>query len=115
MPESLYTALDKTLKTLTCYQSGVAKVWNQRGWDYLKKLNYSWQSPRAKHHKADKLAQVAFKQNLPLKVFELKEKYPEAEIDLWFFDEHRVGLKPINAKSLGESWTLAHSCGSTSL
>ena len=79
-------------------ETGVEKVWNQRGWDYLKKLKYSWQSPRAKHHKADQLAQVAFKQNLPLKVFELKEKYPEAQIDVWFFDEHRVGLKPIIRK-----------------
>lgn len=76
----------------------VEKVWNQRGWDYLKKLRYSWQSPRAKHHKGDKLAQVLFKQNLPLKVLELKEKYPEAEIAVWFFDEHRVGLKPILRK-----------------
>lgn len=79
-------------------ETGVEKVWNQRGWDYLKKLRYSWQRPRAKHYKGDKLAQVLFKQNLPLKVLELKEKYPETEIDVWFFDEHRVGLKPILRK-----------------
>lgn len=79
-------------------ETGVEKVWNQRGWDYLKKLKFSWQSPRAKHHKGDKLAQVLFQQNLPLKVFELREKYPDAEIDLWFFDEHRVGLKPTTRK-----------------
>lgn len=79
-------------------ETGVEKVWNQRGWDYLKKLKYSWQSPRAKHHKADKSAQDTFKQNLPLKVFELRKKYPEAQIDVWFFDEHRVGLKPIIRK-----------------
>lgn len=79
-------------------ETGVEKVWNQRGWDYLKKLRFSWHSPRAKHYKADKLAQVLFKQNLPLKVLALRAKYPEAEIDLWFFDEHRVGLKPIIRK-----------------
>jgi hypothetical protein len=28
----------------------------------------------------------------------LEQKYPEAEINLWFFDEHRVGLKPIIRK-----------------
>lgn len=76
-------------------ETGVEKVWHQRGWDYLKKLHYSWH-PRAKHHQADKFAQVVFKQNLPLRVFALKDKYPEARIDVWFFDEHRVGLKPIN-------------------
>ena len=79
-------------------ETGIEKVWNQRGWDYLKKLRYSWQSPRAKHHKGDKLAQVLFKKNLPSKVKKLREKYPETEIDVWFFDEHRVGLKPILKK-----------------
>ncbi len=27
-------------------ETGRRKVWNQRGWDYLKKFRYSWQSPR---------------------------------------------------------------------
>lgn len=33
-----------------------------------------------------------------MQVKNLKENYPEAEIELWFFDEHRVGLKPILRK-----------------
>lgn len=74
------------------------KVWNQRGWDYLKKLKYSYQSPRPKHRKANPLEQEAFRQTLPLKVKQLEQKYPCAEIDVWFFDEHRVGLKPILRK-----------------
>ena len=28
----------------------------------------------------------------------MEEKNPQAEVDLWFFDEHRVGLKPILRK-----------------
>jgi transposase len=28
----------------------------------------------------------------------LEEKYPNQEIEIWFFDEHRVGLKPILRK-----------------
>lgn len=79
-------------------EAGVEKVWNQRGWDYLKKFKYSWQSPRPKHEKADRIEQEKFIKNLPLKFKELAKKYPEAEIDLWFFDEHRVGLKPILRK-----------------
>jgi len=43
--------------------TGQTKVWNQRGWDYLKKLNYSWQRPRPHHTKADHEAQEAFKKN----------------------------------------------------
>ena len=79
-------------------ETGRKKVWNQRGWDYLKKLRYSWQSPRPEHIKGDKLEQEIFKANLPLKVKKLEEQYPKAEVDVWFFDEHRVGLKPILRK-----------------
>lgn len=28
----------------------------------------------------------------------LEEEHPDSEIELWFFDEHRVGLKPILRK-----------------
>jgi transposase len=74
------------------------KVSNQRGWDYLKKCNYSWQRPRPKHRQGDQQLQQQFKQNLPLKVKQLQQQHPEAEIQVWFFDEHRVGLKPILRK-----------------
>ena len=40
---------------------GREHVWPQRGWDYLKLLGYSCQSPRPRHDKADKAAQTAFK------------------------------------------------------
>lgn len=79
-------------------ETGIEKVWNQRGWDYLKKCRYSWQSPRPKHRKGASQEQEQFIAHLPLKVQQLEEKYPEAEIELWFFDEHRVGLKPILRK-----------------
>lgn len=79
-------------------ETGVTKVWNQRGWDYLKKFRYSWQSPRPSHRKGDKLEQEIFKANLPSKVKKLEKKHPQAEVDLWFFDEHRIGLKPIIRK-----------------
>ena len=65
-------------------ETGIKKVWNQRGWDYLKKLSYSWQSPRPQHRKGDKLEQEIFKANLPLKIKKLEDKYPEAEVDVWF-------------------------------
>ena len=59
------------------------KVWNQRGWDYLKKLSYSCQSPRSKHKKGDHQQQEKFIQDLPSKMKTLEEKYPEAQVDLW--------------------------------
>ncbi len=79
-------------------ENNVEKVWNQRGWDYLKKLRYSCQRPRPKHKKGNVLEQEIFINNLPFKVQKLEQQYPEAEIDVWFFDEHRVGLKPILRK-----------------
>jgi transposase len=79
-------------------ETGIDKVWNQRGWEYLKKCNYSLQSPRPQHSKGDKLEQEIFKTNLPLKVKNLEAENPKSEIDVWFFDEHRIGLKPILRK-----------------
>ena len=79
-------------------ETGASKVWNQRGWEYLKKCSYSWQSPRPQHSKGDKLEQEIFKANFPLKIKNLEAEHPKSEIDVWFFDEHRVGLKPILKK-----------------
>lgn len=79
-------------------EKGIEKVWNQRGWDYLKKLRYSWQTPRPKHNKGLRIEQEEFIKSLPKKVERLEKEHPDSEIELWFFDEHRVGLKPILRK-----------------
>ena len=79
-------------------ETGRKKVWNQRGWDYLKKSRYSWQRPRRKHSQGDLQEQNFFKQNLPVLVEQLEKKYPNNKVEVWFFDEHRVGLKPILKK-----------------
>jgi len=80
-------------------ETQVEKVWHQRGWDYLKKLKYSrHRCPRPKHRKGSQQEQEQFIQNLPIIVKSLEASYPEAQIELWFFDEHRVGLKPILRK-----------------
>ena len=79
-------------------ETGKQKVWNQRGWDYLKKSRYSWQRPRRKHSQGDLVEQNLFKQNLPVLVEQLQTNHPNAKIEVWFFDEHRVGLKPILKK-----------------
>ena len=79
-------------------ETGRDLVSNQRLWDYLKKCRHSWQRPRQKHRKGDVEEQNKFKQNLPSFVEQLKLKYPDKKIEVWFFDEHRVGLKPILKK-----------------
>ena len=35
---------------------------------------------------------------LPTKLKKLLEEYPDAEVQLWAEDEHRIGLKPIYRK-----------------
>lgn len=35
---------------------------------------------------------------MPLRIQQLKQSYPEAEVEVWAFDEHRLGLKPILRK-----------------
>ena len=41
--------------------TGASKVWPQRGWDYLKRLEQSLQRPRPRHGKGDPDQQAAFK------------------------------------------------------
>lgn len=45
--------------------TGREQVHPQRGWDYLKRLNYSRQRPRPHHAKAEVEAQAAFKKTCP--------------------------------------------------
>ena len=74
------------------------KVWNQRGWEYLKKCNYSWQKPRPKHYKGNSDEQQQWKESFGSKIEKIKAKHPHAQVEVYFFDEHRVGLKPILRK-----------------
>ncbi len=60
-------------------ETGREKVWNQRGWDYLKKSRYSCQKPRRKHKKVDPVEQEKFQQNLTVKVQELRDKFPNSQ------------------------------------
>ena len=82
-------------------RTGREKVWPQRGWDYLKKWHYSLKVPRPQHQKGDKEQQEQFKQRLPELFKELQQQHPTARIEVWSFDEHRLGLKPI----LRRVWT----------
>jgi hypothetical protein len=74
-------------------KTGRTKIGNQRGWDYLKKSNYSWKIPRRKDYKSDPEEQKQFQYQLPEKVkascggnpssrkcrAALQQKYPQAQ------------------------------------
>jgi len=67
----------------------------QRGWEYLKRLGFSLQVPRPRHHKADPVQQELFKRELPEQVRQIQHAHPHAQVEVWAMDEHRVGLKPV--------------------
>jgi hypothetical protein len=64
--------------------------------NFVKRIWY--QNPRPKHRKVDPVEQEKFQQNLPIKVQKIRDKFPNSKVEFWFFDEHRVGLKPIIRK-----------------
>ena len=59
-------------------ETGKEKVWNQRGWDYLKKCEYSLQSPRPQHRKGDKLEQEIYKGQFPAKKEKIRAKLSQS-------------------------------------
>ena len=85
-------------------ETGKQRVWNQRGWDYLKKSRSSWQRPRRKHSQGNPQEQNLFKQNLPMLVKKLEEKHPNSSIEVWFRHEHFFRTKTYSQESLESRW-----------
>jgi transposase len=75
----------------------------QLGWTYLRRLGARLRVPRPRHVQVDPQAQVDFKQHLRPLLREVATAFPQATVELWAVDEHRIGLKPI----LRKVWTLA--------
>lgn len=53
------------------------------------------QRPRRRHPQADAQAQAEFKATLAQQIELIQQQHANAKVDLWAFDEHRLGLKPI--------------------
>ena len=78
------------------------RVGRQLGWVYLRRLGARLRAPRPRHVQADPQAQADFKQQLRPLLREVATAFPQATVELWAVDEHRIGLKPI----LRKVWTL---------
>jgi transposase len=78
------------------------RVGRQVGWVYLRRLGARLRVPRPRHVQADPQAQADFKQHLRPLLRAIATAFPQATVELWAVDEHRIGLKPI----LRKVWTL---------
>ncbi len=67
----------------------------RRGLDYLHRLGFTRQVPRPRHAGADLHAQAAFTATFGQEIRTRQLADPETPLEVWAFDEHRIGLKPV--------------------
>jgi hypothetical protein len=70
-------------------------IGRQAGWRALRQIGAHILKPRPRHLRADPVAQAAFKARLRPLLREVSTAFPQASVELWAMDEHRIGLKPI--------------------
>ncbi|HEV8191538.1 MAG TPA: IS630 family transposase [Ktedonobacterales bacterium] len=75
------------------------RVSRQAAWRALRQLGARFLKPRPRHVQADPAAQALFKARLRLLLREVATAFPQATLELWAVDEHRIGLKPIFHKA----------------
>ncbi|WP_204152629.1 winged helix-turn-helix domain-containing protein, partial [Leptolyngbya sp. CCY15150] len=78
----------------------------QQGWVYLRQLGWRLRVPRPQHQDADLDAQDAWRKKLQENVEHLQQTYPDADVEVWCEDEHRMGLCPI----IRRIWVEAGDC-----
>jgi transposase len=71
------------------------QVCRQTGWRSLRRLGARWCQPRPRPIGADPAAQAEFIARLRPLLRAVATAFPQAAVELWAVDEHRVGLKPI--------------------
>jgi transposase len=70
----------------------------QRGWEYLQGLRWRLRVPRPQHESTDPEEQEVWKKKLQQEVAAVQTAHPDADVEAWAMDEHRVGLKPLLRK-----------------
>ena len=79
-------------------------VSKQRGWEYLRGYELRLKQPRPAHTSSDPIETGTREKKLKDKYQQLCRDNPNAIVELWSMDEHRLGLKPISMKNLGRNW-----------
>lgn len=70
----------------------------QRGWEYLQGLRWRLRVPRPQHDSTNPEEQEVWKKKLQQEVAAVQTAHPDADVEAWAMDEHRVGLKPVLRK-----------------
>ena len=73
-------------------------VSRQRGWEYLRSLELRLRVPRPEHEESDPLEPEAWKKKLAVRVAQIQQTYPTAQVEVWVMGEHRIGLKPVQRR-----------------
>lgn len=71
------------------------RISRQRGWEYLQQMTFRLRVTRPENGNADPIEQEEWKKKLKQELELLQARYPDAEIEVWSMDEHRLGLHPI--------------------
>lgn len=71
------------------------RVSPQRGWEYLRGMRFRLRAPRPEHEESDLAEQQEWKKKLALVVEQVHKDHPDADVEVWTTDEHRLGLKPV--------------------
>src|SRR5262249_46214043 len=74
----------------------------QLGWTHLRRLRARLRVPRPRPGHANPQAQTNLQQQRRPLLRAVATAFPQATVELWAVDEHRIGLKPI----LRKVWTL---------
>lgn len=67
----------------------------QQGWEYLKQMRLRLRVPRPEHREVDADEQEAWKKKLASVVEQVASEHPDADVEVWCEDEHRIGLQPV--------------------
>ena len=70
----------------------------QQGWEYLKQMRLRLRVPRPEHQSADPIEQEAWKKKLATVVGQVQNDHPDADVEVWCEDEHRIGLQPVSRR-----------------
>ena len=77
------------------YEAFGISVSRQQGWVYLKQLEFRLRVPRPQHQEADWEAQEEWKKKLAAEAEKVQREYPDATVEIWAEDEHRIGWQPV--------------------